>query len=179
MTELESKWNALMEKKKKLKMEEKALRKELRSSGLILVGDKILENKETFGLFWSLDYCSHYVGEHGMYMDRAKGACEISVEVFNKIEKLLRDLSTSESNEATETLSELLAEYIPLEDYVYNNMLSDGIISFKEMQAKWVTIEEGTNDGQMNPGSYFEIRKTTLNQIHTVKNVFEEDVCDS
>lgn len=175
MSDLIKKWNELLERKTLLSKEEKQLKKEMKEAGFVFVGNKFVENKETWGLFWDMVYCSHYVGEHGMYTDQAKGSTEIDYETYQRVQELLGDL---ESEENIDSLTEILSAFIPFEDYVLSNRLSYGKVTVKDDHVKWVTTQAGTNDGQMRRGSFFEINKTTLKDIHAIKYVYEEDVLD-
>ena len=177
MSKLIESWNTLQEQKKKLNAEEKALKKEIKEAGYIIDGKKVIENKSTLGIFWDLNYANHYVGEKGMYRDITKGAEEISATDYAELENLLRSFVPDESEEIAWSVAAILCNYIPLGEYVFENTIVNGEVTIKEDHIKWITNESGTNDGQMSPDSYFEIKKTTLVDIKNVKRVFEEDVC--
>jgi len=167
--------------------EKKGIVEELLSHGYYINEQgEVVENKKTLGLFWKIDYCDYYVGEHGMYNMEGEGATEISEnelkeieeafekKKFKKISTFLERKTTFPSYVFSNTLKYGLVNDVGLEDYDEDELTPfqlDDTLLFK-----WKTDQYGDDEEEMDYGSKFEIRETTLKEIEETPFRFEKDI---
>jgi hypothetical protein len=155
---------------REIEKEREKIISEMKSNGLYLDTDgNIKLNKETYGLFWNISYCAYYVGEHGMYTTEATGATSIQESDAKKLKQAMKEKKYDEA-------AEIISAYTPIEDYIIENTVENGKVTENDKKWEWVTKDKGYNDGDMNPGSKFSIRKTSLWEIQEIENYYEEDV---
>lgn len=127
-------------------------------------------NEEVWGLRWSFTYCSHYVGEIGMYTDAGYGTEEISEEDVTRIRECIEEGDK-------DTIGEIVAKYnCEDSEYIWVNTVDYGKFTVSDENIRWETKQKGYNDDQMRPGSYFEIKRMTRGTIEEADFYFEEDI---
>lgn len=127
-------------------------------------------NEEVWGLHWDFTYCSHYVGEKGMYTDAGHGTEELSEEEVNLIRECIKGGDS-------DAIGEIIAKYsCKHSDYIWTNTITYGNYTVSDEKIHWKTEQKGYNDGQMRPGTYFEIKRMTRQSIENADFYFEEDI---
>lgn len=124
-----------------------------------------------WGLHWDFTYLSHYVGEHGQYKDAGSGAEEMKEEDVVRIRSLI------EEEEDFEEVGRIVGEYIhDRHGYIFENAAESGTFTVSDEEIRWETDDDGEYDGEMEPGTYFEIRKSLRESIESTPYYFEEDI---
>lgn len=123
-----------------------------------------------WGLHWDFTYLSHYVGEHGQYKDAGSGAEVISEEDVAKIRAWIEE-------EEFEKVGELVGSHVSdMYGYIWEYAVEKGTFTVSEEEISWETNEDGDYDGQMEPGTSFEIRQSTREDIENTSYYFEKDI---
>ena len=191
----QSEYNNLVAKVKEAESNLTKFESQLKSEGLYIKSGTVMENKQVYGVFWDIDYYSHFDGHSSdAIYDEYSGAARLNDENEEALKKLLLywndmtfkekcDIFLNETDDAylfprrsripwcfTEKLGETFDEYDEGEMKNNGNTSTFDVFKFENNTNSFRITYYGRRDqGEMCDGSYIEFRLSSEDELSKVK----------
>ena len=157
---------------KALQSKKKTWVKHAESKGYDLIRGKFIESKEVYGVFYNIDYYSHFDGHtsDAVYREQS-GVDEISKEEFTSLKSNIGKYLETKDKKICKEIIEILSLYADenfydMDEYVKFFTIKDDLIYWEY---------KGSDDqGEICSGSWVEIKSTTEKKIKSTKRVNKE-----
>jgi len=176
--ELQKEYDDVLNEIKTINAKKKEILNKISKNGLAVFKDEIKEDEKVYGIFYDLDFYSHFDGHasEAVYYYQS-GASEISNEDFKLLKRLItefkEDTNGSIEDRNSKYINILCEEFISfLPDYFYN--VEEDMFNFFEIvndnNIKW-TYKGNNNQSELSDGSNIVFKKSTKSTIKAVKKV--------